>query len=104
MVVALSRVLKRQPTPEDLRAYFGALLECCPEGRVYIAHEMRSQSEQKRAQIIQLLANGEGIRAIAKRLGVHRRLVREIARVGPAPAFCGPIPIEQCSAIQEAEA
>ncbi len=88
-VIALSRVLKRQPTPEDVATFTATLLEACPEGRVYVSAKTCSDSDRSEA-IANLWAQGLGVRAIARCLGIHRRQVRAV--VGPVSSCSGPTP------------
>ncbi|HEY9147092.1 MAG TPA: helix-turn-helix domain-containing protein [Thiobacillus sp.] len=85
ILIALSRVLKRQPTPEDMATFCGELLDRIPEGRVYIPANLQSKAERSE-EIANLLAAGESIRAIARKLRCDRRDVREVARVGAKSA------------------
>jgi DNA-binding NarL/FixJ family response regulator len=91
ILIALSRVLHRQPTPEDMATFCAAALEACPEGRVYIPARLLTEAERP-ALIANLLAEGKSIRAIARELSCDRREVREVVRVGAKPAFSAPTP------------
>lgn len=91
ILIALSRVLHRQPTPEDMATFCGELLQLCPAGRVYVSEKPVTEVERKEA-IANLLAGGMSIRAVSRELGCDRREVREVARVGGTPAFCAPTP------------
>lgn len=88
-IVALTRVLKRQPTLEEYAEFRAGILEICPAGRVWVSSERRSEAERKQ-EIANLLAEGLSIRAIARQLKCDRRDVREVARVGGKSAFPPP--------------
>lgn len=89
ILIALARVLHRQPTPEDMATFCGELLQRCPEGRVYIAPKTLTDSEVVE-QIVNLQRDGMGVKSIAKALGIHRRRVRRLLRGGPLSACNGP--------------
>lgn len=91
ILIALSRVLQRQPTPEDMATFCGELLQLCPEGRVYVSPRIVTESERPKT-IANLLAEGMSIRAIARELKCDRREVREVARAGDSPPFRAPTP------------
>lgn len=79
ILIALSRVLQRQPTPEDMATFCGELLARCPEGRVYVSEKILTESEQA-GRIRELWVGGMGIRAIARHMKIGRGPVREALR------------------------
>lgn len=89
IIIALSRVLHRQPTAEDMATFCAELLQACPEGRVYISARIVTEDERPRT-IASMLAEGMSIRAIARELECDRRDVRKVARVGDNSAFSAP--------------
>jgi DNA-binding NarL/FixJ family response regulator len=89
IIVALARVLQRQPTPEEFDAFRLTLLQACPEGRVYLSPQTPSACE-RRDEIQRLRHTGMSIRAIARELKCHRREVRDA--VGPNLALSWPHP------------
>lgn len=89
ILIALARVLQRQPTPEDMATFCGELLQRCPEGRVYLSPKPVTEVERTQA-IANLLAGGMSIRAVSRELKCDRREVRSVARVGAKPAFSPP--------------
>ena len=77
LIIALARVLQRQPTPEEYEIHRLALLESCPEGRMHIPS--KPQQDSLLSDACDLRANGWSIRRIARTLhmsksAVHRQL------------------------------
>ena len=80
IIIALARVLHRQPTPEEYAEFRVSVLASCPTGRVYVPHEPVSLFND----VADLRRNGWSVRRIAKRLGVSKSYVHRMLSQIPA--------------------
>jgi AraC-like DNA-binding protein len=81
LIIALTRVLQRQPTPEEYESCRAALLERCPSGRVYIPAEPKQTNLFD--DVVMWRNNGWSIRKIARRLGVSKSHVHNVLSTIP---------------------
>lgn len=80
LIIALARVLQRQPTPAEYEACRESLLKTCPTGRVYVPADRPSLFND----IADFRANGWSIRKIARKLGVSKSHVHRELSQSPA--------------------
>lgn len=79
ILIALSRVLKRQPTPEEYETMRITLLEVCEEGRVYISTKT-PRSENLPNEIRALRAQGKTWREVSSELHIPRETARQLVQ------------------------
>lgn len=87
IIIALARVLHRQPTPEEYAEFRVAVLASCPTGRVYIPAERPSLFND----IADFHRNGWSVRKIARKLGVSKSHVhRQLSQIPVAKVDSNP--------------
>jgi hypothetical protein len=87
IIIALARVLHRQPTKEEYAEFRVAVLASCPTGRIYIPTERPSLFND----IADLSRNGWSVRKIARKLGVSKSQVhRELSQIPVAKVDSDP--------------
>lgn len=77
--LALRAAMMREPFAAELDCFCRALLEACPDGRVYVSAKPYRLSMQNEL-IVKLLAEGRTISEVVRTTGASRDAVRWVGR------------------------